>query len=88
MATGGVSSRSDGVSSRSFDGGNGDAGGVGSPLADLGIDVMEMIFSDDPTSEVFLGTLSSQDAELPLHQAVSYGSVDAVKRLLRKGVWI
>jgi ankyrin repeat protein len=50
--------------------------------------VMEMIFSDDPTSEVFLGTLSSQDAELPLHQAVSYGSVDAVKRLLRKGVWI
>ena len=46
--------------------------------------VMEMIFSNDPMSEVFLGTQSSQDAELPLHQAVSYGSVDAVKRLLRK----
>ena len=27
-------------------------------------------------------TQSSQEAELPLHQAVSYGSVDAVKRLL------
>ena len=46
--------------------------------------VMEMIFSNDPKSEVLLGTPSSQDAELPLHQAVSYGSVDAVKRLLRK----
>jgi ankyrin repeat protein len=46
--------------------------------------VMEMIPSNDPMSEVFLGTRSSQDAELPLHQAVSYGSVDAVKRLLRK----
>ena len=46
--------------------------------------VMEMIFSNDPMSEVFLRTQSSQDAELPLHQAVSYGWVDAVKRLLRK----
>ncbi|KAJ5481387.1 hypothetical protein N7475_000199 [Penicillium sp. IBT 31633x] len=45
---------------------------------------MEMIFSNDPKSEVFLGTPSSQDAELPLHQAVSYGSIDAVKSLLRK----
>ncbi|KAJ5264615.1 hypothetical protein N7505_007408 [Penicillium chrysogenum] len=36
--------------------------------------VMEMIFSNDPMSEVFLGTQSSQDAELPLHRAVSYGS--------------
>ncbi|KAI3188526.1 hypothetical protein DTO003C3_10231 [Penicillium roqueforti] len=49
--------------------------------------MMEMIFSNDPKSEVFLGTQSSQDAELPLHQAVSYGSVDAVKRLLgQKGL--
>ncbi|KAI3091386.1 hypothetical protein CBS147333_10299 [Penicillium roqueforti] len=48
---------------------------------------MEMIFSNDPKSEVFLGTQSSQDAELRLHQAVSYGSVDAVKRLLgQKGL--
>ena len=48
---------------------------------------MEMIFSNDPMAEVFLGTQSSQDAELPLHQAVSYGSVDAVKRLLgQKGL--
>ncbi|KAJ5264785.1 hypothetical protein N7505_007578 [Penicillium chrysogenum] len=46
--------------------------------------VMEMVFSNDPKSEVFLGTQSSQDAELPLHQAVSYGSLDAVKRLLGK----
>jgi ankyrin repeat protein len=46
--------------------------------------VMEMVFSNDPKSKVFLGTPSSQDAELPLHQAVSYGSVDADKRLLRK----
>ncbi|KAJ5474098.1 hypothetical protein N7475_003664 [Penicillium sp. IBT 31633x] len=46
--------------------------------------VMEMIFSNDPQSEVFLGTPSSQDAELPLHQAVPYGSVDAVKGLFRK----
>ncbi|CAG8075173.1 unnamed protein product, partial [Penicillium salamii] len=36
--------------------------------------VMEMRFSNDPKSEVFLGTQSSQDAELPLQQAVSYGS--------------
>lgn len=49
--------------------------------------VMELIFSNDPKSETFLGTPSSQDAELPLHQAVSYGSVDTVKRLLgRKGL--
>lgn len=45
---------------------------------------MEMIFSNDPMAKVFLGTQSSQEAELPLHQAVSYGSVDAVKRLLRQ----
>ncbi|OQE45621.1 hypothetical protein PENNAL_c0626G01420, partial [Penicillium nalgiovense] len=39
LTTGGVSSsRPDGVLSRSFSGGNGDAGGVGSPLAELGID--------------------------------------------------
>ena len=45
---------------------------------------MKMIFSNDPDCEVFLGTQSSQDAELPLHQAVSHGSIDAVKRLLRQ----
>ena len=44
--------------------------------------VMEMIFSKEPKSEVFLGTKSSQEAELSLHQAVAYGSVEAVKRLL------
>ena len=38
--------------------------------------VMELIFSNDPTSEVLLGSQSSQDAELPLHQAVCYGSVE------------
>ena len=46
--------------------------------------VMEMIFSNDPMAKVFLGTKSSQEAELPLHQAVAYGSVEAVKRLLRQ----
>ncbi|KGO69108.1 hypothetical protein PITC_017550 [Penicillium italicum] len=35
-------------------------------------------------AKVFLGTELSQEAELPLHQAVSYGSVDAVKRILRQ----
>ncbi|OGE46474.1 hypothetical protein PENARI_c238G04222, partial [Penicillium arizonense] len=30
---------------------------------------MEMIFSNYPMAEVFLGTQSSQEAELPLHQA-------------------
>ncbi|OGE46535.1 hypothetical protein PENARI_c203G06917, partial [Penicillium arizonense] len=29
---------------------------------------MGMIFSNDPMAEVFLGTQSSQEAELPLHQ--------------------
>ncbi|CAG8275614.1 unnamed protein product [Penicillium olsonii] len=46
--------------------------------------VMEMIFSNDPMAKVFLGTQLSQEAELPLHQTVSYGSVDAVKRILRQ----
>ncbi|CAG8904255.1 unnamed protein product [Penicillium nalgiovense] len=46
--------------------------------------VMEMIFSNDPMTKVFLGTKSSQEAELPVHQAVAYGSVEAVKRLLRQ----
>jgi ankyrin repeat protein len=51
--------------------------------------VMELIFSNDPKSETFLGTPSSQDAELPLHQAVSYGSLDAVKSLLsKKGLYL
>ncbi|KAI3091299.1 hypothetical protein CBS147333_10308 [Penicillium roqueforti] len=45
---------------------------------------MEMIFSNDPKSEVFLGTPPSQDAELPLHQAVSHGSIEAVKQRLRQ----
>lgn len=39
---------------------------------------------NDPDSEVFIGTLLSEDAELPLYQAVSYRSIDAVKRLLRQ----
>ncbi|CAG8030538.1 unnamed protein product, partial [Penicillium salamii] len=46
--------------------------------------MMEMIFSNDPKSEVFLGTPPSQDAELPLHQAVSHGSIEAVKQRLRQ----
>ena len=46
--------------------------------------MMEMIFSNDPMAKVFLGTQLSQEAELPLHQAVSYGSVNAVKRILRQ----
>ncbi|KAJ5471436.1 hypothetical protein N7530_008793 [Penicillium desertorum] len=46
--------------------------------------VMELIFSNDPKSETFPGAPSSQDAELPLHQAVSYGSLDAIKSLLSK----
>ena len=45
--------------------------------------VMKMMFSTDFDAEVFLGTQSSQDAELALHQAVSHGSIDAVKWLLR-----
>ncbi|KAJ5033206.1 hypothetical protein NUH16_003122 [Penicillium rubens] len=44
--------------------------------------VMEMIFSMIRSPGYFFGTQLSQDAELPLHQAVSYGSVDAIKRLL------
>ncbi|CDM32595.1 F-box domain, cyclin-like [Penicillium roqueforti FM164] len=46
--------------------------------------VIEMIFSNDPMTKVFLSTKSSQEAELPIHQAVAYRSVEAVKRLLRQ----
>ena len=43
-----------------------------------------MILSNDPDSDLFLGTQSSRDAQLPLHQAVAHGSVAAVRRLLRR----
>jgi ankyrin repeat protein len=46
--------------------------------------MMKMMFSNDPGSEVFFGTRPSQGDELPLHQAISHGSIDAVKRLLRQ----
>jgi ankyrin repeat protein len=46
--------------------------------------VMKMIFTYDPDSEVYHGTRNSQDSELPLHEAVLHGSVDAVKRHLRR----
>ncbi|KZN87774.1 Ankyrin-1 [Penicillium chrysogenum] len=45
---------------------------------------MKTVFFNDPDSEVFLGTLLSQDAELPFHQAVSHGSIEAVKQRLRQ----
>ncbi|CAG7957057.1 unnamed protein product [Penicillium nalgiovense] len=45
---------------------------------------MKMIFSKDPDSYLLLGTQSSRDAELQLHQAVAHGSVAAVQRLLRR----
>lgn len=46
--------------------------------------VMKMILSKDPDSDLFLGTQSSRDTPLPLHQAVAHGSVAAVRRLLRR----
>ncbi|OQE69395.1 hypothetical protein PENNAL_c0136G09986 [Penicillium nalgiovense] len=46
--------------------------------------VMKMILSNDPDSDLFLGTQLSRDAQLPLHQAVAHGSVAAVRRLLRR----
>jgi ankyrin repeat protein len=46
--------------------------------------VMKMIFTNDPDSEVYHGIRNSQDSELPLHEAVLHGSVDAVKRRLRR----
>ncbi|CAG8906384.1 unnamed protein product [Penicillium salamii] len=46
--------------------------------------VMKMILSNDPDSDLFLGTQSARDAPLPLHQAVAHGSVAAVRRLLRR----
>ena len=45
---------------------------------------MKMILSNDPDSDLFLGTQSSRDAQLPLYQAVAYGSIAAVQRLLRR----
>ncbi|KAJ6168238.1 hypothetical protein N7497_001081 [Penicillium chrysogenum] len=44
--------------------------------------VMKMILSNDPDPDLFLGTQSSRDAQLPLHQAVAHGSVAAVQRFL------
>ncbi|CAG7960321.1 unnamed protein product [Penicillium salamii] len=46
--------------------------------------VMKMIFTNDHDSEVYHGTRNSQDSGLPLHEAVLHGSVDAVKRRLRR----
>ncbi|CRL31337.1 Cyclin-like F-box [Penicillium camemberti] len=46
--------------------------------------VMKAMFQHEVDSAVFLGTQLSRDAELPLHQAVSYGSIDAVKRLIKR----
>ncbi|CAG7959597.1 unnamed protein product [Penicillium salamii] len=46
--------------------------------------VMKMILSNDPDSYLLLGTQSSRDAELQLHQAVAHGSVAAVQRLRRR----
>ncbi|CAG8647410.1 unnamed protein product, partial [Penicillium salamii] len=46
--------------------------------------VMKMILSNDPDSDLFLGTQSSRDAPLPLHQAVAHGSLAAVRRLLKR----
>ena len=46
--------------------------------------VIKMILSNDPDSDLFLRTQSLRDALLPLHQAVVYGSLAAVRRLLRR----
>ncbi|CAG8256587.1 unnamed protein product, partial [Penicillium salamii] len=46
--------------------------------------VMKMILSKDPDSDLLLGSQSSRDSALPLHQAVAHGSVPAVRRLLRR----
>ncbi|KAK9848357.1 hypothetical protein MYU51_016765 [Penicillium brevicompactum] len=43
-----------------------------------------MILSNDPDSDLFLGTQSSRDALLPLYQAVAHGSFAVVRRLLRR----
>ncbi|KZN87646.1 putative ankyrin repeat protein [Penicillium chrysogenum] len=49
--------------------------------------VMEMIFTNGPDPEAYLGTRNAQDSELPLHEAVLHGSIDAVKwRLRQKGL--
>ncbi|KAI2735360.1 hypothetical protein DTO013E5_9889 [Penicillium roqueforti] len=41
--------------------------------------VIEMIFSNDPMTKVFLSTKSSQEAELPIHQAVAYRTGMAIR---------
>ncbi|CAG7937133.1 unnamed protein product [Penicillium salamii] len=46
--------------------------------------VMKMMFTNGPDSEVYLGTRNAQDSELPLHESVLHGSIDAVKRHLRQ----
>jgi ankyrin repeat protein len=46
--------------------------------------VMKIIISNNPDSDLFFRTQSSWDAQLPLHQAVSHGSIDAVERRLRR----
>ena len=39
---------------------------------------MKIILSNDPDSDLFLRTQLSQDAQLPLYQAVAYGSIAAI----------
>ncbi|KAJ5283274.1 hypothetical protein N7505_001254 [Penicillium chrysogenum] len=46
--------------------------------------VMKIMFTNGPDSEVDLGTRNAQDSELPLHEAVLHGSIDAVKWHLRQ----
>ncbi|CAG8020940.1 unnamed protein product [Penicillium nalgiovense] len=49
--------------------------------------VMEIMFINGPDCEVYLGARNAQDSELPLHEAVLHGSIDAVKwRLRQKGL--
>ncbi|CAG8947745.1 unnamed protein product [Penicillium salamii] len=43
-----------------------------------------MILSNNPNSNLFLGTQSLQNILLPLHQAVTYSSLMAVQQLLKR----
>ncbi|KAJ6137056.1 hypothetical protein N7497_012308 [Penicillium chrysogenum] len=46
--------------------------------------VMKTMFINGPDCEVYLGARNAQDSELPLHEAVLHGSIDAVKWCLRQ----
>ncbi|KAJ5473975.1 hypothetical protein N7475_003541, partial [Penicillium sp. IBT 31633x] len=49
--------------------------------------VMKIMFINGPDCEVYLSARNAQDYELPLHEAVLHGSIDAVKwRLRQKGL--